>query len=292
MLKHLNSTVISPKRVVVMGAGGFVGGALVTRLKRDKIPVLALGRDQVNLVDPRAADALRGLLLPDDTFVAVSARAPVKNPDMLIENMIMTGSMLKALAAASVAHVVNISSDAVYADSTGFLTESSTAAPASLHGAMHLARELMFQDQIKAPLAVLRPTLIYGPGDPHNGYGPNRFCRQVNRGEEIVLFGEGEERRDHIFIEDVADLIARVICRKSTGALNLVTGELHSFRDIAQKTFSLAGRANSVHGSPRTGPMPHNGYRPFDVRACQEAFPDFLPLSLNEGLARTLTALH
>ena len=47
-------------------------------------------------------------------------------------------------------------------------------------------------------LAILRPTLIYGAGDPHNGYGPNRFRRLAATGKPIILFGEGEERRDHV----------------------------------------------------------------------------------------------
>ena len=37
---------------------------------------------------------------------------------------------------------------------------------------MHLARELMLKATVKAPLAVVRSTLIYGEGDPHNGYDP------------------------------------------------------------------------------------------------------------------------
>src|SRR5258708_20458707 len=71
-----------------------------------------------------------------------------------------------------------------------------------MHGIMHLARELMLNATVKAPLAVVRSTLIYGEGDPHNGYGPNRFRRLAAAGQEIVLFGEGEERRDHVLIDD------------------------------------------------------------------------------------------
>ena len=39
----------------------------------------------------------------------------------------------------------------------------------------------------------MRSTLIYGEGDPHNGYGPNRFHRLAAAGQEIVLFGEVPE---------------------------------------------------------------------------------------------------
>jgi nucleoside-diphosphate-sugar epimerase len=174
--------------------------------------------------------------------------------------------------------VVNISSDAVYADSDRPLSESSCAEPGSLHGAMHLAREVMFRNEVKAPLAILRPSLLYGAADPHNGYGPNRFRRLAASGEPIVLFGEGEERRDHVYIGDVAELVARVLYRRSRGVLNVATGSVHSFRDIAQR-FS-----KNIKATPRSGPMPHNGYRPFDAAATRKAFPDFRYTSLDEGL--------
>jgi nucleoside-diphosphate-sugar epimerase len=168
----------------------------------------------------------------------------------------------------------------VYADSDRPLTEASCASPGSLHGAMHLAREVMFRE-LKAPLAILRPSLLYGAADPHNGYGPNRFRRLAAKGEEIVLFGEGEERRDHVFIDDVAEIAVRVLFRRSTGVLNIATGEVHSFMEIARKISSAKIRTTS-----RSGPMPHNGYRPFDAAATRQAFPDFRYTSLDEGLQK------
>jgi len=151
---------------------------------------------------------------------------------------------------------------------------------------MHLAREVMLGSEVKAPLANLRPSLLYGAADPHNGYGPNRFRRLAARGEDVVLFGEGEERRDHVYIDDVAELVARVLGRRSTGVLNVATGEVHSFRAIAEKVIALSGRRVAIRGTPRTGAMPHNGYRPFDIAACRRAFPDFKYTTLDEGLAR------
>lgn len=286
MFEHLNALKRAPARVVVMGAGGFVGGALVARLARDGVPVLALGRHEVDLLDDDAAERLAAMLRPDDAFVAVSALAPCKNSEMLVKNMVMAHAMVQALVTSPVAHVINISSDAVYADSPGPLTESSCTAPGTLHGAMHLAREVMFRVEVPAPLAILRPSLLYGEADPHNGYGPNRFRRQAQRGEDIVLFGDGEERRDHVFIDDLAEIVARVLWRRSKGEINVATGEVHSFRDIAEHVVRLSGKAVAVKGSPRSGPMPHNGYRPFEITACRDAFPDFRYTPLQEGLAR------
>jgi len=285
MLEHMNASSKAPTRVVVMGSGGFVGGALVARLLQGKVPVLALSRQEVDLLSANAVERLASLLRTTDVFIAVSALAPCKNSEMLIKNMIMARAMVRALAISPVAHVINISSDAVYADSAGPLTESSCAEPGSLHGVMHLARELMFQAEVPAPLAILRPSLLYGVSDPHNGYGPNRFRRLAEKGEDIVLFGEGEERRDHVYIDDVAEIVSRVILMKSKGVLNIATGQVHSFREIAQRIVALSDRRIGIRGSPRSGPMPHNGYRPFDIAACHAAFPDFRYTHLQEGLA-------
>jgi UDP-glucose 4-epimerase len=286
MLNHHHPVPKSPERVVVVGSGGFVGGALSTRLMQAHIPVLPIDRAKVDLLQRDAADTLAGLLRPGDAVVAVAAIAPVKNTHMLADNMRLVATIIAALGKVGVAHVVNISSDAVYADGPLPLTESTPMAPTSLHGAMHLARELAFTAEAGAPLAHLRPTLIYGASDPHNGYGPNRFRRLANEGKDIVLFGEGEERRDHVSIDDVAELILKTLQYKSTGALNIATGEVHSFLEIAKLSAELCGHSIAIKTSPRLGPMPHNGYRPFDTTACSRAFPEFRYTALRDGLRK------
>lgn len=270
-LTHEN---VAPERAVILGAGGFVGGAIARRLEARGVDVARLTRVEVDLETEGAAERLAGLLRPTDTLVAVAAKAPVKTPAMLRENLVMIEAMADALRARPVAHLVNIGSDAVYADSPEPLTEASCRAPGSLHGIMHLAREVMLEEAAgETPFATLRPTLIYGQDDPHNGYGPNRFRRQAAAGETIRLFGEGEERRDHVWVEDVAELAARIVLSRSRGALNAATGTVISFRELAEHIAATHGAR--VESSPRQGPMPHNGYRPFDPAATRAAFPDF-----------------
>jgi UDP-glucose 4-epimerase len=288
MLEHGNDVSAAPTRVVVIGAAGFVGNAIATRLERDQVPVLRLTRREVDLMASDSADRVAARLRPEDVLVAVAALAPCRNAAMLRDNTIIAAAMLKAAATTLLAQVVNISSDAIYADSAFPLTEASVKAPESVHGVMHLAREIMFTSEIKAPLVMLRPTLIYGAADPHNGYGPNRFRRLAAAGKPIALFGKGEERRDNVLIDDVAELAARVIYRRSAGVLNLATGTISSFREIAEIVVRLSRRAVPIRELPRTGPMPHNGYRAFDNTACRAAFPDFSFVPLQHGLMRTM----
>jgi nucleoside-diphosphate-sugar epimerase len=292
MLRHGHASDLVPERVVVIGAAGFVGAALVAQLAAAKISHLGLGRHEIDLLTTGAAELLAAQLRPGDVVVAAAARAPCRTMAMFIENMIIVKAIIDALVRVPISHVINVSSDAVYGDEPAPLTEHAPTAPESLHGAMHLAREIAFRSEIPAPLAIVRPTLIYGASDPHNGYGPNRFRRQAARGEEILLFGEGEERRDHVLVDDVAALILRIALRRSTGTLNIATGETYSFRAIAEMVVAAARKPLTIKGSPRHGPMPHNGYRPFDPAACHVAFPDFRYVSLPAGIQRVQTEME
>lgn len=270
---------------MILGAGGFIAGAILRRIASDGIPTLALGRPALDLLAPGAAQQLAGALKTDDTLVFASAKAPVKDVGMLRENIVMAEAVCAALRERTVAHIIYVSSDAVYKDSPEPLTEASCAEPTSLHGVMHLAREVALRQAFSGPLALIRPTLVYGFDDPHNGYGPNRFRRLAASGKEIVLFGEGEERRDHVDIEDVAELVRLISLYRSAGVANAVSGDVVSFRDLAEFAAAAFSPRVAVRGSPRSGPMPHDGYRSFDNHAVLNAFPGFRFKSWREGLS-------
>ena len=286
MLKHLNPQARPPARVAVLGAGGFIAGAILRALSSQGISVLGLGRPAFDLLKENSSQNLAQQLRPDDTLVFASAKAPCKDSRMLRENLVMAEAVCAALKAKPVAHVIYISSDAVYKDSPQPLEEDACAEPNSLHGVMHLAREVALRAEFAGPLAIVRPTLVYGLQDPHNGYGPNRFRRLAAAGKEIVLFGEGEERRDHVDVEDVAALVCLIAQHRSEGVVNAVSGEVVSFRDLAQFAASEFEPRVAVRGSPRSGPVPHDGYRPLANRAALQAFPGFRFKGWREGLSR------
>lgn len=276
MVEHLDTRGGGPRRAVVIGAGGFIGNAIAGALDQRGVATTRLGRAQVDLMAPRASEQLASHLNADDAVVVVSAKAPCKTNAMFLDNIAMMKAVLDALGEVPPSHVLYVSSDAVYSDSPSPLSEASVTAPDNLHGVMHVARETMLRAGLpQTPLAFLRPTLVYGAADPHNGYGPNRFRRLAQAGEPIVLFGEGEERRDHVAVEDVADLAARMVMHRSAGVLNAATGHVISFMDIAKLVAGLSDSEVEIRTTERQGPMPHNGYRPFDPAGVMRAFADF-----------------
>lgn len=287
MLNHIITTPQKPHRVVILGAKGFVGSHLLQRLEKEQITCLGLGREELDLQNPQSSSKLANILNPLDTLVVISAKAPCKNHQMFLQNIEMMKNVCDALQQKVAKQVIYISSDAVYADSMEKISEQSLAAPGSLHGVMHLAREIMLQSVLeKESLLILRPSLLYGLNDPHNGYGPNSFYRLAKANKKIELFGNGEEKRDHVYIEDVAEIIFQSIIHQSYGVMNITSGQVLSFMDVANIILKLTRSHSSIQTKPRNGPMPHNGYRAFCNSTCELKFQGFQYQSLEQGLSK------
>ena len=101
MLEHKNAIPAKPSRVVIIGAGGFVGGAIARQLAADGISVLPLTHKELDLLTDDAAAKLKGLLRPGDSVVVVSAIAPAKTVPVLIQNL----KMAEAVCALWVANI-------------------------------------------------------------------------------------------------------------------------------------------------------------------------------------------
>lgn len=286
MLEHRNSAPTAPKRVVVMGSRGVIGKSLVERLRSDDIEVRAVPASEIDLLSDGAADRLAQLLDPDDALVVLSALTPDKGRDVatLMKNLKMAQAVCDALERSPCGHVIYFSSDAVYPFVSGLVTEESAAAPQDLYGIMHRTREIMFQHTVgDAALAILRCTLVLATADTHNSYGPNRFRRQAKADSKIGLGGEGEETRDHLFVDDVVGIVVRVLRHRSEGTVNVASGNSVSFLEAAKLVAAQFDDDVEISFSDRTAPITH---RHFDIAALYKAFPDIAFTPLADAIAQ------
>jgi nucleoside-diphosphate-sugar epimerase len=289
MIRHLQQRPVPPRRVVVLGASGFVVDDLIYHLEALGVETVALPSASFDLREPEMAGPLRELLRPNDSLVFTAALTPDRGRDVktFTANIAMAATVGAALEVTPVAHVVYLSSDAVYPDDATFVRESTTCDPRTLHGLMHLARERMLAhslERIGTPYLVLRPSLLFGVRDTHNGYGPNRFVRSALADERITLVGDGEERRDHVFIKDVSRLIGQALARRSVGVLNVATGTSVSYARVAELVAERVPGA-VVTSTPRPYPVSHRHY---DVTERVKAFPDFALTPLHRAIDEVL----
>jgi UDP-glucose 4-epimerase len=284
LIVHGHTEPKKPARVVLVGASGFIAKALAHSLGANGFSLLTLGRPTLDLVEPASVEKLSAQLKPSDAVVMLSALTPDKARDSatLMKNLAMMQHLCAALEKSGCAHLVYFSSDAVYGLGPARVSEETPAAPQDLYGAMHLARELMARMLAKIPLLILRPTAVYGAGDTHNGYGPNRFLRSAQKEGKIQLFGAGEETRDHIHVDDVVAITLRCLRQASTGTLNLATGRSASFRKVAELVAAQFPKRVEIAESPRANPITHRHY---DITNLVKAFPDYRFIGLAEGVA-------
>ena len=285
MIIHQNTQSQKPTRVALLGARGFIGTAIRGQIEAQGIPVIALTSAELDLAETTAADKLAALLKPSDAVVMLAALTPDKGRDIatLMKNLAIMQNVCAAIGKSGCAHLVYFSSDAVYDTAVSRVTEDTPASPQDLYGVMHYAREIMARSLVKIPVLVLRPTLIYGLGDTHNSYGPNRFRRVAQKDGKITLFGGGEETRDHIHVDDVAALTVRCLLRKSTGTLNVATGVSRSFHELAELVAKQFDNNIEIIVTPRANPITQRHY---GVTNLIKAFPDFRFIAPEDGIAR------
>lgn len=274
-------------RIVILGAGGFLGKCLAVALAHGGSSVVSLTRRDIDLASPEAEQALSARLQDGDAVVFLAAITPDKGRDSanLMRNLAMGRAVCAAAAKRKLAHIVYASSDAVYPFTIDLIAADAPAAPSDLYGAMHRTREILLAAEAPAPLAVLRFTAIYGTDDTHNSYGPNRFIRQALTDRRIALFGDGEEMRDHLYIDDAVAVLRKVIENGSTGQFNVATGTSCSFRAVAERISAACGAA--IVPSRRSNPITH---RHFDVTPLLKAFPDIGMTPIEKGLECAMAA--
>jgi UDP-glucose 4-epimerase len=285
---------VRPKRVLVLGKHGFIASHLIRHLEASGFTVEGVGKDAVDLVHPDSVAALERRLDTTDVVVIASALTPDKGRDVrtLTKNLAMAEHLCQVFDRRPCAHVVYLSSDAVYDARRLPVNEDSSREPADLYALMHTSREMMLGSVLAArqvPFCILRPVAVYGHGDTHDSYGPNRFLRQAFEGGKISLFGEGEERRCHLYIEDAVRLIARSIEARTVGALNLAPPEAVTFREVAETIRTACPFAVELELKPRSAPGTD---RPYAIDKLRHAFPESRFISLPEGIERTVRRLQ
>jgi len=257
-------------RIVILGGNSFVASNFINLLKKNKIKYLPIFKKNIDLTNTNSIQKLSRILKKNDSLVFISAIAPVKDFKMLIQNLDMCKNVFEVLKKKKIDYLLYVSSDAVYSDSKKRITEQFETKPDNLHGFMHLMRENILK-LLNIKLCIVRPTLVYGSNDTHNGYGPNQFIRLAQSKQKISLFGKGEERRDHIHVNDVGNAIYFLINTKYVGTVNLVSGSVNSFFKIAQKIKNIY--KIKLKYIKRKGSMPHNGYRVFNNSLLKKILP-------------------
>ena len=244
------------RHALVTGGAGFIGSRLVRRLLDRGLEVSVLDNFSVgerDAIDPRAqvhggdvcsrADTERALKGVDCVF-HLAAKVSIRNSfekfyDDVNTNLMGTMNLLRCLDPRVVRHFALASSMAVYADSPSEapIPESHTQRPLAPYGASKLASEQicsLILGQAGIPFYALRYFNTYGPGQKFTPYVGviTIFTTRLLRGEPPVIFGDGEQARDLVHVEDIVSGTAATL-NAPAGTYNLGTGRATTVNQLA-----------------------------------------------------------
>lgn len=222
---------------LLVGANGFLSSNFQNLLSKKKKKFKTISSKKINLTSKSKSKLLKKIKGSYNViFFAALTPDKGKGYNTFFENINILQNFLNNFNQESINHFIYISSDAVYNSNEMLVNENTTTSPDDLYGTMHLSREKILKDYIEdnKKLTILRPTLIYGKGDTHNSYGPNRFLKQAKNESIINIFGKGLDKRDHISVHDVCRSIYLTTEKKLPGTFNVVTGKSTTFKNIAK----------------------------------------------------------
>lgn len=298
-------------RIVVTGGAGFIGSHLVDRLIKEGHAVQVIdnlytgNKDFVNPkaefveLDIRSSELYSTLELfkPDYIFhqaaqteVTTSMNNPMLDCDINLMGLI---NLLNVSVKLDIKKFLMPSSAAVYGNLTTLpLDETMTGNPSSFYGLTKLTAEhylRIYHESYGLQYICYRYSNVFGPRQGNGGEGGviSIFSKAISQDDSIVIYGDGEQTRDFIYIDDVVEANILGMQSQFNGIYNVSTNIPSSinllvdeFRSISHKDIDI------VYEKPRLGDIRDS------VLATEKSERDLLfraKCNLHDGLVKTYT---
>ncbi|QEC46272.1 NAD-dependent epimerase/dehydratase family protein [Baekduia soli] len=310
-------------RAIVTGGAGFIGSNLVDALldqgaEVDIVDTLVTGRrsnleegaldrgatlHEVDITDKATLTDLVGDIQPDVIFhlaAQIDVRKSIEDPafDAGV-NVTGTVNVLEAARLAGVGRVVNTSTGgAIYGDADRIpAPEETPALPMAAYGQSKYCAEryLGWYGRLYGQSNVtLRLGNVYGPRqDPLGEAGVIAiFCGKVRHGGRPVIYGDGSQTRDYVFVGDVVRAQLAAAQAQATGEINIGTGRESTVLDIVAALKELAPEAaagfDPEFADARLGEIQRSC---LDVTRAREELGFVAQTTLFDGLRATLDSM-
>jgi len=272
-------------KVLVTGGAGFIGSHIVEYWTKEGAEVVILDNLNTGFIE-------NVNLFPDAKFIEgsitnrelvfkvmksvnyvhhlaalISVPESVEKPfDYVNVNINGLLNILDAAKENGVKKVVHSSSAAVYGEnpeSPKLITM--TPAPISPYGVTKLDGEYylnIYNLLYKLGTASLRYFNVFGPRqDPSSQYAAAIpiFVNKALKNEPLIIFGDGEQTRDFVFVKDVVQANVLAATKDACGVFNVANGHSITIRDLCELIIETTGsKSKIVHAEPRPGDIKHS----------------------------------
>lgn len=272
--REATATAMAGQRVLVTGGSGFIGrgvvrglgsaGAEVTVVDHRPSPDPDVETVVGDLRDPAVRDAavvpgIDGIVhLAAVTSVLKSTQDPLGTYET---NVAVTAALLELARQRGAQRFILASTNAVTGDiGDGVISEDVPLRPLTPYGATKAAGEMLlsaYGSSYGLAGTALRLTNVYGPGMSGKDSLVPRLMRAALAGDGVQVYGDGEQRRDFVFVDDVVQAMLLVWRHRHRGPLVVGSGRSVSVNELVEGARRATGHpipANRV--AAKAGEMP------------------------------------
>jgi UDP-glucose 4-epimerase len=255
--------------VLVTGGSGFIGSHLVDKLCERGYEVRVFDlikphRDDVEWVKGDVLDkeavfkSFKDVEYVFHLAAVADVNVALSNPELCVQvNEIGTLNVLEAARSLEVDRVILASTTWVYGRVEGMVTEETPISPPEhLYTATKIAQEhlvISWNKHYGLPYTILRYDIPYGPGMRSN-MAIAIFVRRAMRKEPITIFGDGNQGRCFIYVEDLAEgNVAALSERAKNQVINLAGIEFVTINRVVEELRKIFGDIEARYEPPRPG---------------------------------------
>jgi GDP-L-fucose synthase len=292
-------------KILMTGGTGFLGTAMAKELKAGGHDVTALGSKDADLTK---AGSLDGYDAKFDRIYHLAAWTQAGDfclkhagEQWLINQELNTNVLAWWHKRQPQAKLISIGTSCAYAPGAALREDDymrgepiDSLYTYAMTKRMLYAGQLALQKQFNLRHLTLVPSTLYGPGYHTDGRQMHfifdvirKVIRGKEHGEPVVLWGDGHQRRELVFVEDFVKLAALLAESRDNDLINIGAGQDHSIRDFADMICALVGYpAKNIQYD--TSRYVGAGEKSLSIAKLKSLVPSFDPTPLSAGLARTV----
>lgn len=298
-----------PSRIAVTGGAGFIGLNLIRLIRQESrnAQVVVIDNESAGLPAELPADItyrrgdireldLKSLFTGCDVVIHLAAQTSVMKSvaDPISSFDVNAYGTLRVLTGARDAGVNSVilasSAGAIWGESRAPRAERMVPEPTSPYGASKVAMEVYgscFAKCYGLKVCSLRFSNVYGPFSRLKGSIVATLFRQVLDGHPITIFGDGNQIRDFVFVDDISSGILQAIDADATGAFQLGSGKSISVNDLLKAVTEVVGQSRmpAVRHEPARRGEVLEAYCDLELSREMLGFSPRVPLAV--GLSRT-----